>query len=142
MSKKQTEVSGNKVLEYELIDFRHPIRKTVTHVPRIIGQKTVGFDELVKRAKSRGLSTIGSETLFKAQFECLMELVQECLGSGDAVNLDGYLRLQPFLKGKVDEKGEVTKSNKLVVRASPLAKLDLSVTSFAWRLKGSRVKRL
>ena len=132
MSKKQTEVSGNKVLEYELIDFRHPIRKTVTRVPRIIGQKTVGFDELVKRAKSRGLS----------QFECLMELVQECLESGDAVNLDGYLRLQPFLKGKVDEKGEVTKSNKLVVRASPLAKLDLSVTSFAWRLKGSRVKRL
>ena len=69
-------------------------------------------------------------------------MVQECLESGDSVNLDGYLRLQPFLKAKVDEKGEVTKSNKLVVRASPLAKLDLSVTSFAWRLKGSRVKRL
>ena len=140
MSKKLEVYANRKILEYQVVNFKHPIRKTETHTPRILGQKTVGFNELIKGAKDRS-ATMGNEEFLKSQFECVMGMVLEHLKRGNAVNLDGYLRLQPFLKGSVEKDGRLSSKNKLVVRVSPLARLNLSTSDFSWRLKGDRVNR-
>ncbi len=141
MSKKVEEVGDRKVLEYAVVAFTHPIKKTVTKVPRIVGQRTVGLDELIRQAERGGYTTI-SANLFKAQFESVMALVKDYLEAGNAVNLGGYLRIQPFLTGNVNAANELTRANKLAVRVTPLSKLQLKLRSFAWRLRGSRVKEL
>lgn len=142
MSKKVEEVSDRKVLEYAVVGIRHPSKKTVTEVPRIVGQRTVGLDELIKRADRGGYMSV-SANLFKSQFESVMALVKDYLEEGNAVNLGGYLRIQPYLKGNVNAAHELTReNNKLAVRVTPLSKLQLKLRSFAWRLKGSRVKEV
>ena len=141
MSKKVEEVGRRKVLEYAVVEFTHPIRKTVTKVPRIVGQRTVGLNELIERAERGGYSSIRAP-LFKAQFESVMELVKDYLEEGNAVNLGGYLRIQPYLMGNVNAEDKLTRANELAVRVAPLRKLRLKLNSFAWRLKGSRVKEV
>ena len=141
MSKKVEKVGNRKVLEYAVVEFKHPSKKTVTNVPRIVGQRTVGMDELIERAERGGYTTIRAN-LFKAQFESVMALVKDCLEAGNAVNLGGYLRIQPFLTGNVNAANELTQANELAVRVTPLSKLKLKLRSFAWRLRGSRVKKL
>lgn len=71
-----------------------------------------------------------------------MSRISDYLGEGKAVNLGGYFRIQPYLTGNVNETGVLTQKNKLAVRITALAKLKMRLSSFAWRLKGDRVKRL
>ena len=141
MSKKVEDVGHRKVLEYAVVGIRHPSKKTVTEVPRIVGQRTVGLDELVERADRGGYMSV-SANLFKSQFESVMALVKDYLEEGNAVNLGGYLRIQPYLTGNVNVAHELTRENKLAIRVTPLSKLQLKLRSFAWRLKGSRVKEV
>lgn len=138
MGTKLESIGSRQVLEYTVVKFRHPSKKTVTQVPRIIGQPTIDLDEIVHMMTYERTM---SETLFKAQFANVMEHVKEYLEKGYAVNLGGYLRIQPYLKGNVNESGEISPAtNELAVRVSPLAKLKLKLRSFVWRLKGDRVK--
>ena len=141
MSKKVEDVGHRKVLEYAVVGIRHPSKKTVTEVPRIVGQRTVGLDELVERADRGGYMSV-SANLFKSQFESVMALVKDYLEEGNAVNLGGYLRIQSYLTGNVNVAHELTRENKLAIRVTPLSKLQLKLRSFAWRLKGSRVKEV
>ena len=71
-----------------------------------------------------------------------MKLVKEHLEQGDAVNLGGYMRLQPTLKGHVGFSCELTSKNALSIRITTLSKLKLNLENFAWRLVGGRAKKV
>ena len=141
MTEKRTKVCSKKVLEYTVIPTPVGASKRLVKVPRITEQATVSMDELLEKAKESGYIT-SQPSYFKSQFEVMMSLVMDYLESGKAVNLDGYLRIQPYLKGNVNETGKLTRNNALAVRVTTLSKMKMHLSKFAWRLKGDRVKVL
>ena len=141
MGKKLDQLSGRKILEYDVISKLLPDKKKRVSMPVIANQKTVTVQSLLKEGENGGYFS-GRPTIFMNQFECMMELVKLHLEQGDAVNLGGYLRIQPVLNGKIGATHELTRENSLAVRVTALSKLKLSLTSFAWRRRGTRVKEL
>ncbi len=141
MGKKLDKLCGRQVLEYEIISKVLPDQKKKVSMPVIANQKTVTVKSLLREGEQGGYFS-GRANIFMNQFECMMELVKLHLEQGDAVNLGGYLRIQPVLNGKVGSSRELTRENSLAIRVTALSKLKLSLTNFAWRLRGSRVKSL
>lgn len=141
MGKKLDQLSGRKILEYDVISKLLPDKKKRVSMPVIANQKTVTVQSLLKEGENGGYFS-GRPTIFMNQFECMMELVKLHLEQGDAVNLGGYLRIQPVLNGKIGATHELTRENSLAVRVTALSKLKLSLISFAWRRRGTRVKEL
>lgn len=139
MSKKVQKKENKAVVEYAVVSLPHPVTGKTKNVPRIAGQRTVGLDTLIARLE-QGNAANTSKILLKTHFEMIMGEVRRALEQGEAVNVDGYFRMQPYLKGSVSTAGELTSKNTLAVRMTPLSKLKLSLSSFAWRLKGSRAK--
>ena len=141
MGEKVDQFYSRSVLEYTVVKTPHAQTKKITCVPRIADQETVTLDELITRATSCGY-LLARPSHVKAQVETLMSLISDYLEEGKAVNLGGYFRIQPYLTGNVNETGMLTQKNKLAVRITALAKLKMRLESFAWRLKGDRVKRM
>ena len=141
MGEKVDEFYSRRVLEYNVVRTIHARTKKPLKVPRIADQETVTLDDLIARATSCGY-LLARPSHVKAQVETLMSLITDYLAEGKAVNLGGYFRVQPYLTGNVNETGRLTPKNKLAVRITALAKLKMRLTSFAWRLKGDRVKKL
>lgn len=141
MSKKLDFIGSKPVLEYTVVETPNLRNGKTTKVPRLIEQETVSLREVLERASGYGY-ILGQPTLFLHQFETMMSIVMGFLEEGKAVNLGGYLRIQPHLKGNVNETGLVTRSNKLAVRVTALARLKMSLQSFAWRLRGDRAREL
>ncbi len=141
MAKKLEKVGDKCIIEYDITQRKLPGQKKTLEYPYIVGQKTVSIKALLKEGEASEYFT-GRPHLFLSQFESMMELVKLHLEQGDAVNLGGYLRIQPVLNGKVGSSRELTRENSLAIRVTALSKLKLSLTNFAWRLRGSRVKSL
>ena len=141
MAKKLDKVGDKSVIEYDITQRKLPGQKKPVDLPYIVGQKTVSVKTLLKEGENGGYFS-GRPTIFMNQFECMMELVKLHLEQGDAVNLGGYLRIQPVLNGKIGATHELTRENSLAVRVTALSKLKLSLISFAWRRRGTRVKEL
>ena len=141
MSKKRDEKRGKTVLEYTIVETPNLKTGKKTKVPRIANMKTNMMSSLIKRAKATG-QFHSSEISFEADFHIMMSIVRETLEKGEAVNLGGYLRLEPCLKGTVNKKGLITEENELAIKVRALKNLKLELHDFAWRLKGDRVKVL
>ena len=141
MGKKLEKLGPKLILEYDIVNKALPGQKKTVAMPVIVHQKTITMKNLLKEGEIGGYFT-GRPHLFLSQFESMMELVKVHLEQGEAVNLGGYLRIQPVLNGKVGASHELTQENTLAVRVTALSKLKLSLTNFAWRLRGTRVKAL
>lgn len=141
MSEKIEFVRSKPVLEYTVVETPNLRSGKTTKVPRLVDQETVTLGDVLERASSRGY-ILGQPTLFQHQFETMMSIVQGFLEEGKSVNLGGYLRIQPYLKGNVNATGLLTRANKLAVRVTTLTRLKMGIQSFAWRLRGDRVREL
>lgn len=139
MSDKVSEKASRQVIEYAVVSLKHPVTGKPKDVPRIVGQNTVSLDLLIKRLLS-GTAASRDGILIKTHFEMVMGEARRALLAGEAVNLGGYLRLQPYLKGNVGSNGQLTSKNSLAVRVTPLNRIKLALSAFAWRLRGDRAK--
>lgn len=139
MSKKKLEDRGKTIVEYTIRSVRLPRTGKETNVPRIANMETVSMKTLIHKARECG-QFHSTELIFETDFHIMMTIVKETLEKGKAVNLGGYMRLEPNLKGNVNETGKLTNANSLAIKVRALSKLKLNLTSFLWRLKGDRFK--
>ena len=141
MGKKVEKVDSKKVIEYTVTSRRILNNPKKVDMPRIVNQRTVSLATLLKEGEE-GRYFTSRPYIFEQEFAGLMKLVKEHLEQGDAVNLGGYMRLQPTLKGHVGFSCELTSKNALSIRITTLSKLKLNLENFAWRLVGGRAKKV
>ena len=140
MGKKKEQIRDRKVLEYVVEEKVHPLSRRKSKVPRIVGMPTVKMDALIERGIRQGYFH-DREDFVLANFRAMMSLVIKTLEEGNAVNLDGYLHLEPYLTGNVNEAGKTTKeANPVALKVKALKKMKLEYWQYEWRLKGGRVQ--
>ena len=141
MSKKLDKQGDKKVIEYVVESKFQPLTGKTIEVPRIVDMPTMKMEALIRRGIEQGYFR-EREDLVLADFRTMMSLVIKTLQEGTAVNLDGYMRLEPYLKGNVNETGKTTReANPLALKVKVLKKLKLPYTTYEWRLKGSRIQK-
>lgn len=141
MSKKLDKQGDKKVIEYVVESKFQPLTGKTIEVPRIVDMPTMKMEALIRRGIEQGYFR-EREDLVLADFRTMMSLVIKTLQEGTAVNLDGYMRLEPYLKGNVNETGKTTReANPLALKVKVLKKLKLPYTTYEWRLKGGRIQK-
>ena len=141
MGKKLDKQGDKKVIEYVVESKFQPLTGKTIEVPRIVDMPTMKMEALIRRGIEQGYFR-EREDLVLADFRTMMSLVIKTLQEGTAVNLDGYMRLEPYLKGNVNETGKTTReANPLALKVKVLKKLKLPYTTYEWRLKGSRIQK-
>ena len=141
MGKKLDKQGDKKVIEYVVESKFQPLTGKTIEVPRIVDMPTMKMEALIAKGIERGYFR-EREDLVLADFRTMMSLVIKTLQEGTAVNLDGYMRLEPYLKGNVNETGKTTReANPLALKVKVLKKLKLPYTTYEWRLKGSRIQK-
>ena len=141
MGKKLEKRRDKRVLEYVVEEKKHPRTGKRTKLPRIVDMPTAKMEDLINKGIQQGYFR-EREHLVLADFRTMMSLVIKTLEEGTAVNLDGYMRLEPYLTGNVNASGKTTKdANPLALKVKPLKKLKLEYTDYEWRLKGDRIQK-
>ena len=141
MGKKLDKQGDKKVIEYVVESKFQPLTGKTIEVPRIVDMPTMKMEALIRRGIEQGYFR-EREDLVLADFRTMMSLVIKTLQEGTAVNLDGYMRLEPYLKGNVNETGKTTReANPLALKVKVLKKLKLPYTTYEWRLKGGRIQK-
>ncbi len=141
MGKKLEHQRDKKVIEYVVDSKFQPLTGKTVEVPRIVDMPTIKMEDLIAKGIERGYFRERADWVL-ADFRTMMSLVIKTLQEGAAVNLDGYMRLEPYLKGNVNERGKTTRdANPLALKVKVLKKLKLSYTTYEWRLKGSRIQK-
>ena len=141
MGKKLETSRDKKVLEYTIVTSTHPRTGKKTKLPRIVGMPTINMDGLIEKGIEKGYFRDRGHVVL-GDFRTMMSLVIKTLEEGVAVNLDGYMRFEPYLTGNVNATGKISKeANPLALKVKPLKKLKLEYKHYAWRLKGDRLQK-
>jgi hypothetical protein len=106
---------------------------TEKRTPRLANVKCYNLDALVEFSLDNNYIEGAKYELAKGIVKGVIEAERALVKMGNAVSIDGWVKLEPRLKGSVDaKKRTITAENQIIVGVTALKEMKLSINDFSF----------